>query len=104
MNMEMLDGDLHLWELHDLEAAEREIDPAQVRSIRIGAKVFSAMQLPFLLLRLAPFATNAEAMSLADDRVMDADMPQVESLFRDAFPSVKFTWTWDGLVAGKHGR
>jgi hypothetical protein len=74
-----------------------------VKALHIGAHLYGAITLPVLLNRLSVF-NNVRLVRLADDRTPDVDMPSVEAKFCTAFPGAKFEWTWDGLVAGKHGR
>ncbi len=94
---------LELWDLPDLEAAERDPISAKTTALRVGATLFSSMPVEVLLQRLGRFE-NLASVVVADDRVYDRDMPEVERRFRSAFPAATFEWHWDGIISGKHGR
>ena len=94
---------LELWDLPDLEAAEAEAASEKATALRIGAALFSSMQLEELMRRLERFR-HVSRLEVADDRVYDRDMPEVERRFRGAFPRATFRWFVDGVLSGKHGR
>ena len=94
---------LDLWNLEDLKEAEADGTPSMQDSIRVGAELFSSMPLDELLLRLSRFKVLSRIV-VADDRVLDRDMPSVESAFKRTFPDAQFAWAFDGLISGKHGR
>ena len=94
---------LNLWNLEKLEEAEADETQSMHDSIRVGAELFSSMPLDELLLRFSRFKV-LRRIAVADDRVLDRDMPSVESAFKRTFPHAQFAWTFDGLIAGKHGR
>lgn len=95
--------ELELWDLQALEEFEAKGDSAQPTSLRVGAHLYSAMPLDQLLDRLAQFK-NLSRVIVADDRVLDRDMPSVEKSFNSFLPKAQFQWYFDGILAGKHGR
>lgn len=97
-----VDGHLSLWDLEDLEAAEATADRASVKVLHLGAHLYSALPVKSLISRLSIY-DRTNLIRLADDRTPDEDMKKVEELFKSSFKNAKFEWTWDGLVAGKHG-
>ncbi len=97
------DGSLIIWDKDELERAEKELDPEQVSSLRVGAKCYSEVGLANLYKRIAQYK-NITSISVADDRVRDPDMPGVKAEFEKIFPNARFEWSYDLLVDGKHGR
>jgi hypothetical protein len=47
---------------------------------------------------------NITKVSVADDRILDQDMPSVKAKFEKLFPNASFEWRYDLLAGGKHGR
>ncbi len=97
------DGRLFLWDENDLSRAEHTVAPTEVTSLRIGAKCYSCVGIESLLAKLAIYR-NVTAIGVADDRIPDQEMPKVKQQFETAFPAANFVWSYDLLVAGKHGR
>jgi len=96
-------GRLFLWDENDLQKAENTISPAEVTSLRIGAKCFSYFGIKQLIDILSKYK-NVTAIELADDRIKDKDMPAVMQQFQKSFPAATFNWGYDLLAGGKHGR
>jgi hypothetical protein len=94
---------LELWDIAALEAAEESAPGSMVSSVRIGAHLYSALELPTLMERLGKFR-GLKNIFVAEDRIYDADMAGVERKFRDAYPDAHFEWVIDGVLSGKYGR
>jgi len=97
------DGRLFIWSEDDLDKAESIIDSDLVTSLRIGAKCYSCVGLEILYPRLSKYH-NVMKIEVADDRIVDADMPSVKRRFEMIFPNAIFNWGYDLLVGGKYGR
>ncbi|CCN34289.1 hypothetical protein VIBNISO65_980062 [Vibrio nigripulchritudo SO65] len=97
------DGHLSVWDKEDLIKAEHEVDPSKVSSLRVGAKCYSEIGMSQLYERIARYNLVTK-VTVADDRINDADMSHVKKEFERLFPDADFEWSYDLLVAGKHGR
>ena len=97
------DGHLFIWDEEALIKAEDELITELVTSIRVGAKCYSKIGLNNIYKRLSKYE-NVKKIVVADDRILDPDMPQVQSQFEKIFPKASFEWSYDLLVGGKHGR
>lgn len=78
-------------------------DLRQVESLHIGARFFRSMQRDQLLAWIAGLPA-LQFIHLADDWIADDQMAAVAAAFEESFPSVGFSWTFDGLAGGMHGR
>ncbi|KJG01501.1 hypothetical protein UA32_02460 [Photobacterium angustum] len=97
------DGNLIIWDKSELERAEKEVSAEEVISLRVGAKCYSEVGLSNLYKRIAKYK-NITKVSVADDRILDPDMPSVKAKFEKLFPNASFEWSYDLLAGGKHGR
>ena len=97
------DGDLSIWDETALIRAENELNIEMVTSIRVGAKCYSTIGLNNLYKRLSKYK-NVIKVVVADDRILDPDMPHVQTQFEKTFPNASFDWSYDLLAGGKHGR
>jgi hypothetical protein len=95
--------ELNLWSIAELEDVEKDAVPSPHTSVRVGAILYSSIPIDELLSRLSRFKRLVKVV-VADDRVLDRDMPSVEKAFKNAFPTAQFEWAFDGLISGKHGR
>ena len=97
------DGHLFIWDEAGLIKAENELNTEIVTSIRVGAKCYSTVGLNNIYKRLSKYE-NVVKVVVADDRIIDPDMPHVQNQFEKIFPNASFDWSYDLLVGGKHGR
>lgn len=97
------DGNLILWDKGELERAEKEVSAEEVISLRVGAKCYSEVGLLNLYKRIVKYK-NITKVSVADDRILDQDMPSVQAKFEKLFPNASFEWRYDLLAGRKHGR
>ena len=96
-------GHLFLWESDDLKLAEKSISPNEVTSLRLGAKCYSSIGLESICKRLSIYS-NIQSIEVADDRIPDQEMNNVQKTFETIFPQAVSRWSYDLLVSGKHGR
>jgi hypothetical protein len=97
------EGRLLLWGSNDLEEAEAIVNPLDVTSLRVGAQCYSEIGIAELLTRLEKYS-NVTSLVIADDRIKDDDMAEVQAIVTKKFTLATFKWTYDGLAGGKHGR
>lgn len=97
------DGNLIIWDKDELETAEKEVNPDLVLSLRVGAKCYNEVGLANLYNKISKYR-NVVKVSVADDHIPDPEMQSVKAEFLELFPNASFEWSYDLLVAGKHGR
>ena len=97
------DGRLLLWRSLDLVEAKANINPLDVTALRIGALCYSEIGIDDLLGMLEIYS-KVTALVVADDRIKDDDMADVQAIFTKQFTLATFEWSADCLAGGKHGR
>lgn len=81
-------------------------DPAKlehVHTVYLGARLHAEVMREELFDWIARLP-SIRRVFLSDDWIADEEMPAVEADFAASLPDVKFHWSYDGLVGGKHGR
>lgn len=79
------------------------VNLGHIQTLHIGARLYRSIPRDQLFSWIAGLAA-LRYIHLSDDWIADDQMSTIASEFAEAFPSVDFEWSFEGLAGGKHGR
>ena len=103
MKQENTDGHLSLYDEEAFNAAVKYACRWKVKTISIGAKCFRKTDKEELFSFISKLK-ELTVINLSDDYTPDKDMKVTEKKVKENFPTIKFNWSYDLLIDGKHGR